>query len=254
MGGTSGMGRGVVRAASTAGAEVVVAGRRPIAERGEPAPVEAKAGPGAVGAAAHEARHGTNAPAIEHAVVDITEDASVRALFDAVGAFDHLVVTAAPAPGSWAPLLTSDVATYRRYLDDKLGGSLRCARWAAPRLRPGGSMTFVTGVAAVKPRAGMAIVSTAFAAVEALSRGLALELAPLRVNAIRPGLIDSEMWSFLDDNARRALHVRAAEAFPVHRVGKPDDIGHAAVFLMTNSYVTGTVLEVTGGEQLVDAF
>jgi NAD(P)-dependent dehydrogenase (short-subunit alcohol dehydrogenase family) len=223
------MGRGVARAASAAGAQVVVAGRRPIADRDPPGD-------------------------LQHAIVDVTDEASVRALFDSVGAFDHLVVTAAPPPGSWGPLVAGDTAAFRRYLDDKLGGSLHAARWAVPQLRAGGSMTFLTGVAAVKPRTGMAIVSVAFAAVEALARALAVELAPLRVNAIRPGLVDSEMWNGLDPAARQALFARAASAFPVGRVGTPDDIGQAAVFLMTNRYVTGSILEVTGGEQLTDAF
>jgi NAD(P)-dependent dehydrogenase (short-subunit alcohol dehydrogenase family) len=191
---------------------------------------------------------------VEHAIVDATEEAEVRALFDRVGALDHLVVTAAPPPGSWGGFLDGDVGELRRYLDAKLGASLACARWAAPRIRPGGSITLLTGVAAVKPRAGMVMVSVAFAAVEALSRALAVELGPVRVNAIRPGFIDSEMWQFLDEPARHALRARVEAAFPVHRTGATADIGHAAVFLMTNPYVTGAILEVTGGEHLVDSF
>jgi NAD(P)-dependent dehydrogenase (short-subunit alcohol dehydrogenase family) len=228
VGGTSGMGRGVADAARAAGAAVVIAGRRPINER---EPLE---------------------PPDQHAVVDATRDDSVRALFEGLGPIDHLVVTAAPAPGARQQLLTSDVAEFRRYLDDKLGGALSSARWAAPLLRPGGSITFLTGGAAVKPRAGM--VSVAFAAVEALSRALAVELGPLRVNTIRPGFIDSEMWDFLDDEARQKLRDKVVAGFPVHRVGTPGDIGDAAVFLMTSPYVTGAVLEVTGGESLVDVF
>ena len=231
IGGTSGMGRAIARAALDDGAHVIVAGRRPLDQRA-----------------------GLDHARLRHELVDVTDEASVRALFERVPALDHLAVTASPAPGKLPGLFDGDAAGFRAYLDAKLGGSLAAARWAAPKLRPGGSITFLTGVAAVKPRAGMAIISTAFAALEALSRALALELGPLRVNTIRPGLIDSEMWSFLDDAARRALHDKVTAAFPVHRVGAPADIGHAAVFLMTNPYVTGTVLEVTGGEQLVDAF
>ncbi|HET6148923.1 MAG TPA: SDR family oxidoreductase [Polyangia bacterium] len=233
VGGTSGMGRGTVAAAVRAGAHVISAGRRPFAERRR---VDAPAG------------------AVDEELVDVTDEASVRALFDRVATLDHLVVTAAPAPGPSAAFQTSDVAQLRKYLDDKLMGSLACARWAAPRMRVGGSITFVTGVAAIKPRAGMALVSVAFAAVEALARALAVELAPLRTNAIRPGFIDSDMWSFLDEQARQGLRDRVRAKFPVGRAGSVDDISEAALFLMTSSYVTGTVLEVTGGEQFVDAF
>jgi NAD(P)-dependent dehydrogenase (short-subunit alcohol dehydrogenase family) len=163
------------------------------------------------------------------------------------------MVTAAPSPGSWGgAFLEQDVASARRYVDGKLMASWACARYAAPRMRAGGSITFLTGATAVRPRPGLAIVSAAFAAVEALARALALDLGPLRVNAIRPGLVDSDMWRFLAADAREELFEKARQSFPVRRIGSIDDIGHAALFLMTNPYVTGAVLEVTGGEQLVD--
>jgi NAD(P)-dependent dehydrogenase (short-subunit alcohol dehydrogenase family) len=228
VGGTSGMGLGIARAALDAGAAVVIAGRRPVATRAE-----------------------LGSDRVRHEVVDVTDEAAVRALFEGLPALDHVVVTAAPPPGSWQPLLAGDAAAYLRYLDDKLRGSLGVARWAAPKLRPGGTITFLTGAAAARPRTG--IVSVAFTAVEALCRTLAFELAPLRVNTIRPGVVDSEMWSFLDGSARQAVFDRARTAFPARRIGTPADIAGAAMFLMTNPYVTGSVLEVTGGEQLVDA-
>ncbi|KYF52126.1 hypothetical protein BE04_34655 [Sorangium cellulosum] len=96
------------------------------------------------------------------------------------------------------------------------------------------------------------MVSATFAALETLARGLAIELGPLRVNVIRPGYTDSEMWSFLDDAAREQLRERVRAAMPVRRMGTVEDIGHAAVFLMTNPQVTGSVLDITGGETLVD--
>src|SRR5882672_477138 len=228
VGGTSGMGLGAARAAAAAGAQVIVGGRRVPAD--PPSRV-----------------------AFAHVTVDVTDEAAVRAAFEGIGALDHLLVTAAPAPGSWGAFLEQDVAGARKYMDAKFFGSLACARWAAPRMRAGGSITFLTGATAVRPRPGLAMVTATFAALEALSRALAVELGPIRVNTIRPGLVDSDMWSFLDESARAQLFQRARETFPARRVGAIDDIGHAAVFLMTNPYVTGTVLEVTGGEQLVDA-
>jgi len=233
VGGTSGMGLGAVRAAADAGAHVIAAGRRPAAARDIVQPAEGR---------------------LEHAVVDVTDEASVRAMFDAIGEVDHLFVTAAPPPGSWGAFLDQDVAAAQTYMNGKFFGSWACARYGAPRMHPGGSITFLTGATAVRPRPGSSIVTAAFTAVEALSRALAVELGPLRVNTIRPGLVDSDMWNFLDDAARAQLHQKVREKFPVRRVGTIEDIGHAAVFLMTNPYVTGTVLEVTGGEQLVDAF
>jgi NAD(P)-dependent dehydrogenase (short-subunit alcohol dehydrogenase family) len=183
----------------------------------------------------------------------MTDEASVRALFEHVGRLDHLLVTAAPSPGAPGAFLEQDVAAAREYLEGKLLGSWACARYAAPRMPAGGSITFLTGAAAVRPSRGATMVTTTFAALEALTRGLALELGPLRVNAIRPGYTDSEMWSFLGDDGRAELRRRVAAAMPAGRIGTVRDIGHAALFLMTNEQTTGAILEVSGGETLVDA-
>ena len=225
VGGTSGMGLATVRAAAALGAEVIAAGTRSVAGR---EPIDG----------------------VVQAEVDVTDETSVRALFDGLGTLDHLFVSASPgAPG---PFLEQDLTAARTFIDGKLLGAWICARYAAPLIRAGGSITFVTGVAAVRPPGNAATVTAAFAAIEALSRALALELGPLRVNTIRPGYTDSEMWSGLSDLARHDLRRRVADALPVGRMGTPEDIAHAAVFLMTNRQTTGAVLEVSGGESLVD--
>lgn len=225
VGGTSGMGLATVRAIADLGAEVVAAGRRPLAQR--------------------EA-----APRVQAAEVDVTDEESVRRLFRSVGALDHLLVTASSGkPGAF---VDQDLATARSFMDGKFFGSWTCARYATPRLRADGSITFVTGGAVVRPPTHASMVTAAFAALEALTRALAIELGPRRVNTIRPGYTDSDMWSFLSRTERDELRRRVAEAMPVKRMGTPDDVAHAAVFLMTNRQVTGAVLEVTGGETLVN--
>jgi NAD(P)-dependent dehydrogenase (short-subunit alcohol dehydrogenase family) len=228
VGGTSGMGRGAARAACDAGAEVIVVGRRPPSER-------------------------VNAGSVRHESVDMTDPASVQALLERIGELDHLLVSATPSTGSTGKFLEQDLERARAFMDGKFFGSWVCARHAAPRLRAGGSITFVTGGAAVRPKAGITIVSAAFRALETLAQGLAIELGPIRVNAIRPGYTDSEMWAFLDETARDELRRKVAALMPVRRMGTVEDVGHAAVFLMTNPQVTGAVLEITGGETLVDA-
>jgi NAD(P)-dependent dehydrogenase (short-subunit alcohol dehydrogenase family) len=225
VGGTSGMGLATARAAAAQGADVVAAGRRPVEGR---APIEG----------------------VRHAQVDVTDEASVRALFDGLGSLDHLFVSSSPgAPG---PLLEQDLAAARTFVDGKLLGSWACARYAAPLMPAGGSITFVTGCAVIRPPRHAAMATAAFAGVEALSRALALELGPLRVNTIRPGYTDSEMWSGLSDAERDGFRRRVADAVPTGRMGTPDDIAHAALFLMTSHQTTGAVLEVSGGETLVD--
>ena len=225
VGGTSGMGLATARLAAGRGAEVVAAGRRPLAQR---APVDG----------------------VRQLDVDVTDEASVSALFDAVDVLDHLLVTA--SPGSAGGFLEQDLASGRRFMDGKFFGSWLCARYAAPRMRAGGSITFVTGGAVVRPPVHGSMITAAFAALEALTRALAIELGPLRVNTIRPGYTDSDMWSFLAPGERDDLRRRVADAMPVRRIGTPDDVADAALFLMTNLQVTGAVLEVTGGETLVN--
>jgi NAD(P)-dependent dehydrogenase (short-subunit alcohol dehydrogenase family) len=230
VGGTSGMGLAAVKAAAEAGAEVIAAGRR----------------------AANERSTSASLAGITQETVDVTDEASVKALFERIGQLDHLLVTAAPKPGSWGNFLEQDVASAQQYMNAKFFGSWACARYAAPKMRPGGSITFLTGGASARPRAGASMVSATFAALETLSRGLAIELGPLRVNSIRPGYTDSEMWTFLDAAERERLFEKVRAAMPVRRIGTVEDIGHAALFLMTNPQVTGSVLEITGGETLVD--
>jgi NAD(P)-dependent dehydrogenase (short-subunit alcohol dehydrogenase family) len=220
------MGLATVRLAAELGADVVAAGRRPLQDR------EPIAG-------------------VTQALLDVTDEDSVRALFDEVSELEHLFVSS--SPGSPGALLEQDLAAARTFIDGKLLGSWMCARYAAPRMRDRGSITFVTGCAVLRPPRHAAMVVAAFAAVEALSRALALELGPLRVNTIRPGYTDSDMWSYLAPAKRDAMRRAVAAALPVRRMGTPEDVAHAAVFLMTNQQTTGAVLEVSGGEPLVDA-
>lgn len=172
VGGTSGMGLAAARAAVQAGAEVIVAGRRSVSERSADADRDARIG---------------------HETVDVTDEASVKAMFERIGTLDHVLITAAPKPGTWGAFLDQDVAGAQQYMNAKFFGSWACARWAAPRMPADGLITFLTGGAAVRPRVGASMVSATFAALGTLARGLAIELGPLRVNTIRPGYTDSEM-------------------------------------------------------------
>lgn len=222
------MGLGAVRAAATLGAHVIVASRR--------------------GNAVQEVAD-TVAGNVVPATVDVTDEQSIRDLFAELGTLDHLFVTA--SPGSRGAFLEQDVAAAQEYMNGKFFGSWACARYAAPVLETGGSITFVSGGLAVRPESGSAMVTAAFAAVEALSRALAVELAPIRVNTIRPGFIDSSMWDFLDEKEREEMRQERRNSLPARRIGDIADIGEAAVFLMTSPYVTGAVLEVNGGQLLV---
>ncbi|WP_144109360.1 SDR family oxidoreductase [Paraburkholderia sp. BCC1886] len=228
VGGKTGIGLGIARAAYAAGASVTVASRRVTSAEDRPDLAD-----------------------FEQVTLDICDEAAVRKAFDSIGPFDHLAVTAGPDLGTWGTFMDDDMRGVRSYMENKFLGSWACARYAAPHLRAGGSITFLTGGLAARHKSGFSAVTAAFVAVEALSGSLALELAPTRVNTIRPGYVDTDLWRVMSDNEREALKARVSESFPARHAGTVDDIGHAALFLMTNPYVTGTVLEVSGGENLV---
>lgn len=229
VGGKTGIGFGVARAAHTAGATVLVASRRNVPTEERP-----------------------DLASFEQVSLDLCDEASVRAAFETIGTFDHLIVTAGSAAGSWGAFMDEDMRGVRSYMESKFLGSWACARHAAPRLAKDGSITFLTGGTGARAKLGLAAVTSVFSAVEALSGSLALELAPVRVNTIRPGFVETEFWNFLSEKQREEIRAKVRAKFPVRRLGMPADIGHAALFLMTNPYVTGTVLEVSGGELLVE--
>ena len=229
MAGKKAIGLGVAQAAHAAGAAVTVASRRDVAAEMRP-----------------------DLAAFDQVVLDMGDEAAVHAAFEAIGSFNHLVVTAGPALGSWGAFMDPDMRGVRSYLDSKFLGTWACARHAAPHLLAGGSMTFLTGGTGARAKLGLAAVTSTFAAVESLSQSLALELAPIRVNTIRPGFIDTDFWDVLPAATVADIRDKVREKFPARRLGTAADVGHAAVFLMTNPYVTGTVLEVSGGELLID--
>lgn len=151
-----------------------------------------------------------------------------------------------------APSWTRTCGGVRSFTETKYLGSWACARYAVDRLAGDGSITFLTGGSAARSKAGLTAATSGYGAVEALARSLALEIGPIRVNTLRPGFIDTNFWDFLPKAEAAEVRNRVRERFPARRLGTPADVGHAAVFLMTNPYVTGTVLEITGGEHLVD--
>lgn len=228
IGGASGMGLATARAAVAEGASVVIAGRTMRRLRD----------------AADEIGGGT-----EPVVVDLTDEDSVAELFEEVGELDHLAVTG--ASGSTGGFLSQPVPEAQEFMDSKFWGAFRAARYAAPLVRPGGSITFNSGTYAAKPTAGVAAVTASLAALEMLGKSLALELAPVRVNSVRPGTIDTPLWGSMSEAERGEMFEAAAKRAPVGRIGRPEDVARAILFLMDHDYLTGTVLEVNGGESLV---
>lgn len=220
VGGSSGIGLATAEMARRKGADVIVASRNAakldaVAER-------------------------LNAVAIP---ADVTSDQSVTELFRRSGPVDHVVVTAAEL--KTGPFRTVSMDDVRSTMESKFWGAWRVAR--AAEIRAGGSLTLVTGFLSVRPRTNSAIVGAANGALESLSRALALELAPVRVNAVSPGVIDTPIRAAMPEEARRDMLARTAASLPVGRVGQGEDIARQILAFMTNGFATGSIVYVDGG-------
>lgn len=183
--------------------------------------------------------------------VDVTQEDQVRRLLADAGPLDHVVVTAADAVGAYAPVAGFDLDAARAIVDTKLLGPWLVAKHAGPYLAPGGSITFTSGIAAYRPGPGASMIAAANGALEALARALALELAPIRVNVVSPGWIDTPIWDTIAGDSKAERLAAMAKRLPVGRIGQPIDIARAFVALMQNGFITGTLVHVDGGHRLV---
>ena len=229
VGGSSGIGLASAEALLAAGADVVVASRsesRLAAVRG-----------------------GLGPRATTH-VVDGAEETSVRALFADAGVFDHLII-ALGGGGAVGPFAELEEARFRAAFDRKFWPFMLVARHGAARIRAGGSITFITGAAARRVIPRMSGIAAVNGAIEAMIRPLARELAPTRVNAVSPGLIDTPYWHGMPAEQREAMFAQTARGLAVGRVGRPQEVADAVLFLVTNGFTTGTVIECDGGVGLV---
>ena len=181
--------------------------------------------------------------------VDVTEEASIAALAGRIATLDHVVATAsARARGGYADLTGSLVSAS---LSTKVVGPILLAKHLAGKLPPDGSFLFMSGVTALKPAPGMLAVAATNAAVDAVTAGLAVELAPIRVNAISPGTIDTGAYDALGDERKAALFAARSAANPARRIGTAEDVAAAALTALTNAFLTGVSIPVDGGEHLV---
>ncbi len=167
----------------------------------------------------------------------------MRAFLDAAGEFDHVVVSAAQT--ATGPVRGLELKDAQAAMDSKFWGAYRVAR--AARIREGGSLTLVSGFLSVRPSSASVLQGAINAALEALARGLALELSPVRVNTVSPGMIATPLWSKLDEAAREKMYAGAAARLPARRVGQPEDVANAIVYLAATPYATGSTVLVDGG-------
>jgi NAD(P)-dependent dehydrogenase (short-subunit alcohol dehydrogenase family) len=181
--------------------------------------------------------------------VDVTDDASISAFADRVGPVDHLVSTvSARARGKLADL---DRAKLQLSFDTKVIGPTMLSKYFAPHMKEGGSIVLFSGVNAFKVNVGYLGVAVTNGAVDFLTRSLAVELAPIRVNAVSPGVIDTGAWDSLGEDGKRDYFAHVSDTNPARRIGTVDDVADAVLFALTNTFLTGVTLKVDGGEPLI---
>ena len=231
VGGSSGMGKGVAKAVVRAGWRALIASR------------SAKK----LAAAAAEVGAGCTT-----AVLDASSDEQLAAFFAAqpAGSLAHVVITVGPGANAGNFVAAGNMERARAQVSGKFVVQMAVAHFAAssPALRDGGSITFLSGALAKRPGKGSAVLGATNAAIDALGRALANDLGPrLRVNTISPALVDTEMWDGMPAENKAKRLAGAGAAYPVGRAGVPEDIGHAAMYLMQNTFTTGIVLDCDGG-------
>ncbi|TDO33865.1 NAD(P)-dependent dehydrogenase (short-subunit alcohol dehydrogenase family) [Kribbella sp. VKM Ac-2527] len=174
----------------------------------------------------------------------------MAAVAEEIGSIDWLVLTLSGSEGQ-GPIADLDLGTLRRAFDAKLWAQLTTIQAVLPRLTADGSITVLGAITARMGMAGTAGLAALNGAIEALVKPLAIELAPIRVNGVSPGLVDTPWWSALPEEARQDYFAAAAKALPVGHVASADELAEVVVLAATNGNLTGTVLEADGGARLI---
>jgi NAD(P)-dependent dehydrogenase (short-subunit alcohol dehydrogenase family) len=182
--------------------------------------------------------------------LDLLNERDIQKFFQTIGDFDHLVFTAGDTL-QLNELIATDLTQARHAFELRYWAALAAVKYASPHIRKGGSIVLTTGIAGRRPRKGWTVAASVCGTIEALTRALAVELAPIRVNAVCPGIVRTNLWQTMNRDAREHLYESAGNSLPVGRVGEACEIAHAYLFLMQEGYSTGQTVVVDGGAVLV---
>lgn len=182
--------------------------------------------------------------------VDVTNEIEVKNLFEKVGSFDHLIFTAGEN------LILSNVEDTtledaRNYFNIRYWGAFAAVKYAAPFINSKGSIVLTSGIASNRPNKGWALGASICAAMEGFTRAMAMELAPIRVNIVSPGVVKTELWVGMSESDRETMYANIGNALPVKRVGEAEDIAKTFLYLLEQEYGTGQTLIIDGGTSLV---
>jgi NAD(P)-dependent dehydrogenase (short-subunit alcohol dehydrogenase family) len=229
LGGTSGMGLATAQLAASEGASIVVVSMRQTSVD----------------------RALTLLPAgTEGYALDLTSEEAVQDFFEHIGAFDHLVFTAGDS------LLIGELSTLsleqgRQFFNLRYWGAFLAAKYGSGHIKAGGSIVLTSGVAGQRPTNGSTLAASISSAVEALTRALAIELAPIRVNVICPSIVKTELWNSMPEEVREGIFQSAGQRLLVGRVGEAADLAQSYLYAIRQHYSTGQVIVVDGGATLV---
>jgi NAD(P)-dependent dehydrogenase (short-subunit alcohol dehydrogenase family) len=228
LGGSSGIGLAVAQQVAAGGARAIIASSNGDRLKAAVATLEGKA---------------------EGYTLDLSNEHAIQDFFQKIGDFDHLVFTAGDTLQLNA-LVATDLTKARQAFELRYWAALAAVKYASPHLRKDGSIVLTTGVAGRRPRKGWTLAASICGTIEALTRALAVELAPIRVNAVSPGVVRTDLWKNMQEQDREAMYENVGKQLLVGRVGEAHDIARAYLFLIEDGYSTGQTVVVDGGALL----
>ncbi|HXP69169.1 MAG TPA: SDR family oxidoreductase [Candidatus Dormibacteraeota bacterium] len=182
--------------------------------------------------------------------LDLSKEGDIHSFFQKIGDFDHLVFTAGDTL-QLNELAATDLTEARHAFELRFWAALAAVKYASPHLRKDGSIVLTTGVAGQRPHKGWTVAASVCGTIEALTRALAVELAPIRVNAVCPGVVRTNLWQNMNADAREQLYESVGKSLLVGRVGEACEIARAYLFLIQEGYSTGQIVVLDGGAVLV---
>jgi len=229
LGGTSGFGFGAALAAAEEGAEIVVVSSTQ--QRIDKALASLPSGS-------------------EGYTADLTNEGQVVDLFKKIGEFDHLIFTAGETL-QLNELSTVNMDDARQFFNLRFWGALMAAKYGSQYIRKGGSITLTSGVVGLRPMKGWSVTASIAGAIHSLTRALAIDLAPIRVNTVCGGVVKTDLWANMPEEQREAFYEEVGNKMLTGRVGEAEDIAEAYLYLMKGNFTTGQIIVVDGGAVLV---
>ncbi len=182
--------------------------------------------------------------------VDLSREENIRDFFSSVGRFDHLVYSAGENL-VLSPIAQTDISQAQGFFTIRFWGAFAAVKYAAPLINDGGSIGLTSGTASIRPGAGWSVASAICGAMEGFVRAMAVELSPIRVNCVVPGVIRTPLWDAMEPKVRDGLFDQVSKSSLVKRVGLPDDVAEGFIYLMKQRNATGQSLLIDGGAVLV---